>query len=162
MLNPPKTNNENMDNPLGYEPIGRLLTRYAIPGVIAMLANALYNVVDQIFIGNGVGYLGNAATTVAFPFNSITLAYCLLIGSGGAAMAAIRLGEGNKEAAELLLGNVLTLTNIISIIFIAISYIFFEPMLTMFGATENIMPYAKDYADIILIGLPFMALGGGA
>ena len=84
------------ENPMGYEPIGKLLRKFAIPSIIAMLVNSIYNIVDQIFIGQGVGYLGNAATTVALPISNITLAVAMLIGVGGNAFAAIKLGEKKK------------------------------------------------------------------
>ena len=93
-------------NPLGYQPIGRLLMKFAIPSVISMLVNAVYNIVDQIFIGQGVGYLGNAATTVAFPIVTIILAVGTMLGAGGSAYAAIKLGEKKEEEAENTLGNV--------------------------------------------------------
>ena len=89
-------------NPLGYQPIGRLLMKFAIPSVISMLVNAVYNIVDQIFIGQGVGYLGNAATTVAFPIVTIILAVGTMLGAGGSAYAAIKLGEKKEEEAEFL------------------------------------------------------------
>lgn len=96
-------------NPLGYQPIGRLLMKFAIPSVISMLVNAVYNIVDQIFIGQGVGYLGNAATTVAFPIVTIILAVGTMLGAGGSAYAAIKLGEKKEEEAENTLGNVFIL-----------------------------------------------------
>ena len=84
---------ENIQNPLGYKPVGKLLITFSIPAIISCLINSIYNIVDQIFIGQGVGYLGNAATTVAFPIMTIILAFGTLIGSGSSAYAAIRLGE---------------------------------------------------------------------
>ena len=99
-------NTSNIGNPLGYEPIGKLLKMFALPSVISMLVNAIYNIVDQIFIGQGVGYLGNAATTVSFPIVSIILAIATLIGAGGSAYAAIKLGEKREEEAQKTLGNV--------------------------------------------------------
>lgn len=93
-------------NPLGYQPIGRLLLNFSIPSVISMLVNSIYNIVDQIFIGQGVGELGNAATTVSFPMVTIMLAFATLIGSGGSAYAALKLGEGKNEEADRTLNNV--------------------------------------------------------
>ena len=92
-------------NPLGYAPIGALLLRFALPSVVGMLVNAIYNIVDQIFIGRGVGYLGNAATTIAFPIVTIILAVSTLLGAGGSAYAALKLGEHDEEAAEQTCGN---------------------------------------------------------
>ena len=93
------------ENPLGFEPVKKLLFRFAVPAVVAILVNSLYNVVDQIFIGQGIGYLGNAATTVAFPITTIALALSMLFGSGAAAYAAIKLGEGRNDIAEKVLNN---------------------------------------------------------
>ena len=95
----------DMENPLGLEPIGKLLKSFAVPSVVSFLVNNLYNIVDQVFIGQGVGYQGNAATTVAFPIVTIVLALSLLIGAGGSAYASIRLGEGKFDLAEKVLGN---------------------------------------------------------
>lgn len=154
----PKSRNKN---PLGYEPVGSLLKKFAIPSVVMLLVNNLYNIVDQIFIGHGVGYLGNAATTVAFPVITIVLALSLLIGAGGSAYAAIKLGEDQFDVAENVLGNMASLLVIVGVILCLGCFIFFEPMLELFGATERIMQYAKDYTGILLIGVPFMMIGAG-
>ena len=90
---------EKKGNPLGYRPIGALLGQFALPAIISMLVNAIYNIVDQIFIGQGIGYLGNAATTIAFPIVTIILAMSTLLGAGGSAYAAIKLGEKKEEDA---------------------------------------------------------------
>lgn len=152
---------EKRGNPLGYEPIGKLLMKFALPSVIAMLVNALYNIVDQIFIGQGVGYLGNAATTVAFPLVTIVLSVSTLLGAGGSAYASIKLGEKNEEEAEKALNNVFILLVVIGIIITIAGLIFLEPILRVFGATDSVMPYAKDYSSIILLGVPFSMLGVG-
>lgn len=149
------------ENPLGVEPVKKLLMQFAIPAVVAMLVNSLYNIVDQIFIGQGVGYLGNAATTVAFPIVTIVLAIGTLLGSGGSAYASIKLGEKKGHLAEKTLSNMFVLLTVIGVILAAIGLIFLEPILRLFGATDNVMPYAKDYSSIILIGVPFMMLGVG-
>ena len=146
-------------NPLGYEPIGKLLRIFALPAVISMLVNAVYNIVDQIFIGQGVGYLGNAATTVAFPIVSIVLAIATLIGAGGSAYASIKLGEKRDEEAQQTLGNVLVLSVLSGIILAVIGLVFLRPILTLFGATDANMEYSIQYAAIIFIGLPFNVLG---
>ena len=153
--------NPSQGNPLGYEPVRRLLAKFALPAVISMLVNALYNIVDQIFIGQGVGYLGNAATTVAFPIVTIVLAISTLLGAGGSAYAAIRLGEKKEREAEKTLSNVFILLIGIGVIFAALGLIFLEPILKVFGATENNMSYSIDYASIILMGVPFNMLGIG-
>lgn len=148
-------------NPLGYQPIGRLLMRFAIPSVISMLVNAVYNIVDQIFIGQGVGYLGNAATTVAFPIVTIILAVGTMLGAGGSAYAAIKLGEKKEEEAENTLGNVFIMLLAIGIVLTILGLVFLDPILTIFGATPKNMDYARDYASIILIGTTFNLLGIG-
>lgn len=156
-------NNENMtiNNPMGIQPIGKLLRDFAVPSVIAMLVNSLYNIVDQIFIGQGVGYLGNAATVVAFPIVTIVLAISMMIGTGGSAYASIKLGEKKFDVAEKVLGNMNTLLIVLGVLFSLVCFLVFEPMLRLFGAQEAVMPYAKDYTSIILIGVPFMMVGSG-
>ena len=148
-------------NPLGYQPIGRLLMKFAIPSVISMLVNAVYNIVDQIFIGQGVGYLGNAATTVAFPIVTIILAVGTMLGAGGSAYAAIKLGEKKEDEAENTLGNVFILLVGIGIVLMVVGLVFLDPILTIFGATPKNMGYARDYASIILLGTVFNLLGIG-
>ncbi|WP_394924727.1 MATE family efflux transporter [uncultured Robinsoniella sp.] len=152
---------QRKENPLGYMPIGKLLGKFALPAVISMLVNALYNIVDQIFIGQGVGYLGNAATTIAFPVVTIILAAATLLGAGGSAFAAIKLGEKKEEKAEQALGNVFILLAGIGILVAVLGLIFLDPLLKVFGATENTMTYAREYTAIILIGAPFNMLGIG-
>ena len=137
------------------EPVGRLIVKFAIPCVISLVVNALYNIVDQIFIGQGVGYLGNAATTVAFPLMTILLAFGTMIGAGSSAHAAIRLGEQNEHEARQALNNAFSFTIALGLVLMALGLIFLQPILTLFGATENIMPYAIDYTGIILLGTPF-------
>lgn len=154
-----ETLQNHQGNPLGFEPIGKLLRMFALPSVIAMLVNAIYNIVDQIFIGQGVGYLGNAATTVAFPIVSIILALATLIGAGGSAYAAIKLGENRQQEAQQTLGNVLTLSLIGGIFLSVIGLLFLKPILVLFGATSANMEYSIQYASIIFIGLPFNVLG---
>lgn len=149
----------NKGNPLGYEPIGKLLRAFALPSVISMLVNAVYNIVDQIFIGQGVGYLGNAATTVAFPIVSIVLAIATLIGAGGSAYAAIKLGEKREEEAQQTLGNVFVLSLVSGIVMAIIGLVFLQPILQLFGATPANMEYSMQYSSIIFIGLPFNVLG---
>lgn len=148
-------------NPLGYEPVGKLLMKFAVPSVISMLVNALYNIVDQIFIGNGVGYLGNAATTVAFPIVTIVLSVGTLLGAGGSAYAAIKLGEKKEREAEKTLGNVFFLLVVTGVIMTVLGLVFLEPILKLFGATPSNMAYSKDYASILLLGVPFNMLGIG-
>lgn len=149
------TSGQKIENPLGTQPIGKLLVTFSVPAIISCLINSLYNIVDQIFIGQGVGYLGNAATTVAFPLMTILLAFGTLIGAGSSAHAAIRLGEKNEQEARQALNNAFSFTIALSIIIMILGLIFLQPILRLFGATENIMPYAIDYTGIILLGTPF-------
>lgn len=147
------------ENPLGYKPIGHLLMQFALPAIIAMLVNSVYNIVDQIFIGQGIGYLGNAATTIAFPIVTIILAISTLLGAGGSAYAAIKLGEKKEEEAEKTLGTVFLLTLAASAAVMVLGFLFMTPMLKLFGATVNTMEYARQYTSIILIGTPFNMIG---
>jgi len=144
------------NSPLVKNKIPKLLLSFAIPSIIAMLVNALYNMVDQIFIGNKFGFLGNAATNVAFPLTTISTAFALLLGHGGASKQNLELGSGNREKAEKTVGTVLVMTTIISVFLLLLEGIFLSPLLNFFGATEEVYPYAFDYTKIIIIGLPFM------
>lgn len=153
-----QTKVERKGNPLGYRPIGQLLGQFALPAIISMLVNSIYNIVDQIFIGQGIGYLGNAATTIAFPIVTIILAMSTLLGAGGSAYAAIKLGEKREQDAEKTLGTVFILTLIASVVVMAAGFLFMTPMLKIFGATVNTMDYARQYTSIILLGTPFSML----
>lgn len=146
----------DVNSPLVQKKIPRLLLSFAIPSIIALLVNALYNMVDQIFIGNKFGFLGNAATNVAFPLTTISTAFALLLGHGGASKQNLELGAGNKEKAERTVGTVFVLTVVISCLLLVIEGVFFSPMLKFFGATDEVYPYAFDYTKIIILGLPFM------
>ncbi|MDR1766614.1 MAG: MATE family efflux transporter [Lachnospiraceae bacterium] len=152
---------ESRGNPLGYESIGKLLTRFAIPAIVSMVVNAIYNIVDQIFIGQGVGYLGNAATTVAMPVVTVILACGTCVGIGGSAYAAIKLGERKNEEAERTLGNVFTLLALVGAGIMVLGLVFLDPLLRVFGATDSIMGYCRDYTSIILMGSVFNVLGIG-
>ena len=146
------------DNPLGYKPVGHLLLQFAFPAIVSMLVNSIYNIVDQIFIGQGIGYLGNAATTIAFPIVTIILAISTLLGAGGSAYAAIKLGEKNEEEADKTLGTVFLVTLAASVVVMAVAFPLMTPMLKVFGATENTMVYARQYTSVILMGTPFNML----
>ena len=143
------------ENPLGIRPIPGLLFSFSIPAIISCLVNSVYNIVDQIFIGQGVGYLGNAATTIAFPMMTIMMAFGTLIGSGASAYAALRLGEGRKREALLTLNNLLTISIGIGILLTLVGLMFLKPLLILFGATDSTMQYAWDYTFIVLLGVPF-------
>ncbi|MEG2765504.1 MAG: MATE family efflux transporter, partial [Acidaminococcaceae bacterium] len=146
------------ENILGTEPVSKLLKMFAWPAIISMLANSLYNIIDQIFIGQAVGYLGNAATTVAFPIATIVLSLGTLLGVGSSAFAAIKLGEGNELAAEKAL-NTTTLVSVVSGVVLAVGgLMFLEPLLTFFGATANTMTYSKEFGGIIIAITPLTIL----
>ncbi len=145
-------------NPLGYEPIGKLLLAFSVPSIISMLVNSVYNIVDQIFIGQGVGVMGNAATTIAFPVVTIMLAVSTLLGSGGCAYASLKMGEGDDAAAGKTLNQLLVLSLLAGVVMAALGLIFLDPMLRLFGAKDSILPYARDYTSIILLGAPFSVL----
>ena len=142
-------------SPFATEPIGRLIVKFAVPCVISLLVNLLYNIVDQIFIGWGVGYLGNGATNVVFPITIIALALSMMIGDGGAAYLSLKLGEGDVASAKKGVGNAIVMVPAVSIVLLVVFLIFIDPILTLFGATEALRPYALEYGYIIGIGLPF-------
>lgn len=145
-------------SPFATEPIGRLIVKFAVPSVIALLVNSLYNIVDQIFIGWGVGYLGNGATNIVLPITIIALALSMMIGNGGAAYLSLKMGEGEVETAKKGVGNAVTLVTIVSILLAVIFLIWIDPILTLFGATDVLRPFALEYGFIIGAGLPFMMI----
>lgn len=143
---------------LGHDNINKLLLAFAIPCVISMLINSVYNIVDQIFIGKGVGTLGNAATNVIFPLVIIFNAVAGLIGNGAAANFSLKLGEGkNKEGASII-GGATTMSFIVAIILSILSYIFLPKLVYFFGCTDSVYNYAIDYGRIIILGAPFMII----
>lgn len=125
-------------SPFATEPIGRLIVKFAVPSVIALLVNSLYNIVDQIFIGWGVGYLGNGATNIVFPITIIALALSMMIGNGGAAYLSLKMGEGEVETAKKGVGNAVTLVTIVSILLAVIFLVWIDPILTLFGSEEGL------------------------
>ena len=150
---------EKEENILGYEKIGKLIRKFAIPCIISLLVNSLYNIVDQIFIGWGVGYLGNGATNVVFPLTMVCLAFALMFGDGGAAYLSLKLGEKKKKEAAKGVGNAITISVVVSIL-ICVGYLIFLPqLLNLFGCTDNLREYALSYGGIIVLGLPFMMIG---
>ncbi len=146
------TNKASIPTELGTEKIGRLLRQYALPAIIAQTAASLYNMVDSIFIGQGVGPLAISGLAVTFPLMNLSTAFGTLVGAGAAVMLSVLLGQKNYKAANKVLGNVVSLNIIIGLIFMAVSLIFIDPILYFFGASENTLPYAKEYITIILIG----------
>ena len=149
------------ENPLGYEKLPTLLRNYAVPSIIAMLVSSLYNIVDQIFIGQGVGYLGNAATNVAYPLTTICLAIALLIGVGSAAHFSMALGAKEKEKAEFAVGNAISMMVLFGLVYLVFIQLFLHPLLTLFGTTPDVMPYAKSYTRITAIGMPLLIITNG-
>lgn len=147
---------------LGEEKISKLLLKFSIPAIVGMLVNALYNVVDRIFIGNSsVGSSGIAGITICSPIMLVTLAFSMLIGLGANSLISIRLGEKRRDEAELILGNAMTLLVVVPAVLSVICLIFIEPLLIMFGASDIVLPYAKEYMTIILIGTTIQTLGFG-
>lgn len=143
---------------LGKEKISKLLLTFSIPCVISMLINSVYNIVDQIFIGKGVGTLGNAATNVIFPLVIMFNAIAGLIGNGAAANLSLKLGEGDKKSAAKSIGSSITLTFIVSLVVSIIAYIMIPKLVYFFGCTESVYKYAVDYGRIVIIGAPFMIM----
>ena len=137
---------------LGTEPIGKLLKNYAVPAIIAMTASSLYNIIDSIFIGHGVGPLAIAGLAVTFPLMNLSAAFGSLVGVGATTMISVLLGQKNYEVANKVLGNVVILNVLIGIIFMTVSLIFLDPVLYFFGASENTIEYAREYMQIILVG----------
>ena len=150
---------EKEENILGTEKIGKLIRKFSIPCIISLVVNALYNIVDQIFIGQGVGYLGNGATNVVFPITVIGLAFALMFGDGASAYLSLKLGEKKKEEAAKGVGNGIVIAIIVSILFCAITLIFLPQLLNLFGCTDALRDYAIGYGWIIAIGLPFSMIG---
>ncbi len=146
---------------LGEARILRLLIKYSLPAIIGMLVNGLYNIVDRIFIGNGVGDIGITGITLGFPIMILQMAFGMLIGIGATSLISIRLGQNNKNEAERIMGNAFMLLITLAVINSALGLAFLEPLLKLFNASETAMPYAKDYLEVILYGNVFMAIGFG-
>ena len=144
--------NSTIPTELGTEKIGKLLKQYALPAIIAMVASSLYNMVDSIFIGQGMGPLAISGLAITFPLMNLSTAFGTLVGAGAATMLSVLLGQQHYKAANKILGNVVSLNIIIGLIFMAVSLIFIDPILYFFGASENTLPYAKEYIQIILYG----------
>lgn len=150
------------ENPLGSEPVSSLLRCFAIPSVIAMLVSALYNMVDQLFIGHSIGVLGNAATNVAFPLSMVCTSIGLLCGIGGAANFNLCMGRKDPEHAKSYVGNAISMLAILGVILCVAVQLFLRPMMLLFGATPDVIDYACTYTRITSIGFPFLivTIGG--
>lgn len=143
---------------LGTEKISALLRQYAVPAIIAMTASSLYNMVDSIFIGHGVGALAISGLAVTFPFMNIAAAFGTLVGIGGSTLVSVRLGQKDYQSAQKVLGNVFVLNIVIGILFTIVALIFLDPILYFFGAGEQTIAYAREYMFIILLGNVFTHL----
>lgn len=151
----------NAAQTLGRQPVGRLLWQFSLPAIVGMLVNALYNVVDSIFVGHGVGEIGLTAVTIAFPIMLVLLAFGMLIGIGASTMVSIRLGEHKQAEAEHILGNALTMIAVLSLILSGIGLFWLDPLLSALGATPEVLPYARTFTRIVLAGNVFMHIGFG-
>ena len=149
----------NKENIFGTESVWRLLVKFSIPSIISMLVNSIYNLVDQIFLGQGVGYLANAATNTSFPFTVLMLAFSLLFAVGTAANVSLNLGRKNQELAERCVSVGFMLSLICGLIILAVGEAFLVPLLNLFGTTENVLPYAIEYSRVTLLGAPLISLG---
>ncbi len=148
---------------LGKAPVTSLMVKFAVPSIIAMLVGALYNIVDQLFIGNSVGQLGNAATNIAFPLTTSCLSLALMAGIGGASCFNLSMGRGEREKAPYFMGNAVSMMIAFGIILMAITKLFLTPLLKLFGSPADVLPLAQEYVGITAWGFPFMILttGGG-
>ncbi|MEG1616706.1 MAG: MATE family efflux transporter [Bacteroidales bacterium] len=151
----PSLSDSKITNRLGHEPIGKLLMQYAIPAIVGTMVMSLYNIVDRIFIGQGVGPEAISGLAITFPVMTLSAACGMLIGAGGGARISIVLGKGERKTAEQILGNCLILTFIIALIYSTTNMIWMDQILRAFGATEITLPYARDYLKIII---PFTVL----
>jgi putative MATE family efflux protein len=154
-------NTAQRSSALGSEHIFRLILQYALPAIAMMLISSLYNIVDKAFVGRLVGNIGITATTVANPAMRIVDAFALLVGAGGSTLLALRLGEGKNEDAESILGGSFLLTTILSLALMAAGYLWTEPLLRVFGAGDQVMPYAVSYLRVVLIGVFFNSVANG-
>lgn len=149
------------DNPLGYEKIPKLLKSFAIPSITASLVGSVYNIVDQIFIGQGIGYLGNAATNVSYSFSTICLAISLLIGIGSVSRFSLYLGNKEPESVARAAGNGISLMIIFGLAYLIIGESLLNPFPKLFGATAEVFPFARQYAGVTLVGMPFLIVTNG-
>ncbi|MBQ9655460.1 MAG: MATE family efflux transporter [Prevotella sp.] len=137
---------------LGTKPVGRLLTQYALPAIVAMTASSLYNIIDRAMIGQVVGAEAIAGLGITFPFMNLSAAFGAAVGVGASTCISVKLGQKDYETAEHLLGNTVTLNLIIGFAFMAVSLIFLDPILRFFGASDVTLPYAREFMTVILLG----------
>jgi putative MATE family efflux protein len=151
----------NGSNELGTESVLKLLLKFSIPSMIGMLVNVLYSVVDRIFVGRWIGSLPLSGVAVTFPISNIIMAFGMLAGIGAAAAISIRLGQNKKDEAERILGNTFVLLIIFSLFISVVGIMFLETLLKVLGASPDIMPYAKQFAGVLLLGVLFQNIGFG-
>ena len=137
---------------LGTQPVGKLLMQYAIPAIIAMTASSLYNIVDSIFIGQGVGPLAISGLAVTFPFMNLGAAFGAMVGVGASTLISVKLGQRDYGTAQVVLGNVVTLNTIIGVVYTIVCLMFLDPSLYFFGASADTIVYARDFMEVILLG----------
>ena len=137
---------------LGTQPVGKLLMQYAIPAIIAMTASSLYNIVDSIFIGQGVGPLAISGLAVTFPFMNLGAAFGAMVGVGASTLISVKLGQRDYGTAQIVLGNVVTLNTIIGVVYTIVCLMFLDPILYFFGASADTIVYARDFMEVILLG----------
>jgi len=150
-------------NPLETEPVGILLRRFAVPSIISMLVGSLYNIVDQFFIGQKVGELGNAATNIAFPLNTLCIATALIFGVGGASAFNLSMGGGRKKKAVRFMGNAASMLFLSGVAITLVTLVFLRPLMLFFGSPDHVLGYAMEYTRVAALGFPFLLLstGGG-
>ncbi|MDE7433231.1 MAG: MATE family efflux transporter [Lachnospiraceae bacterium] len=153
---------KEIKNPLESESVGKLMLKYSLPAIATSLVNSIYNIVDQIFVGNSVGELGNAATNVAFPLVMIITTLAMTFGAGSATSFSLFLGRKEENKAKSIVGNGMTLMVLCGIAVSALSLIFLRPLLTAFGGRGQTLEYAVEYTRIVALGIPFAMLGTGA
>ncbi|NLI93608.1 MAG: MATE family efflux transporter [Peptococcaceae bacterium] len=146
---------------LAEETVGRLLFMFSMPAIIGMMVNAIYNIVDRIFVGRGVGTLALSGIAISFPINMLLMAFGMLIGVGATALISIKLGQNKKDEAENIIGNAVTLLLLISVFMCVFFGLFTEKLLILFGASPEVLPYAKEFVYVIILGIPAMSIGFG-
>ena len=146
---------------IGTDTIGRLMLRFSLPSIVGMLVNALYNIVDRMFIGYGIGEMGIAGATIGFPLMLMMISFSILVGVGANTLFSIRLGEGKKEEAERILGNAFILLFLVPVVVSLAALIWLDPLLRLIGASEALLPYARSYVRVILFGSALATTGHG-
>lgn len=145
---------KNNPHVLGTEHIGKLLLQYSIPAIIGMTITSLYNIIDSIFIGHGVGPMAIAGLAISFPLMNLVIAFCTLVSAGGSTIASIRLGQKDMDGATEVLSHTLMLCIINSVFFAVVSLCFLDEILIFFGASADTLPYARSFMEVILLGTP--------